>query len=285
MKRSIMKKKNLLTLLVVLVCSIGTSNGQITANSTIRISLDASQMQNVDCNLNGGTVANGRVYMHSGLCTNSQSFCDNQIVAYGGQGWEHIVGNWGMDDGIGLMSGQGNNLWTITFTVYDYYSNNISTGSTAMAQGATPYTIGLVFRNFDGTFEGKDILCNDIFLKDLQTTANAINSSDQTPNSAVSLDILTGLDDLEAVGEVVAYPNPSAEGVNLEYFLGKNMEDIQVRVINPMGQEIAKLFSGSQPAGTHRIHWDGAGAGTGVYFMIIESKGTQLSIEKVSLLR
>lgn len=263
-----------------------TASAQITANSTIKINLNVNAMQNPDCWLDQGVVNNGKVYMHSGLCTSGQSFCASNIIASGSLAWEHVKGNWGLDDGYGLMTNEGNNRWSITFMVYDYYSTNISAGSTAMAPGDTPYQIGLVFRNDDGTVEGKDVQCNDIFIKDLQTTPAAVNSSDLTGNGAVTLDILAGLDDAQGLGEVMIFPNPSNGQVNLEYFLGKSMENVEVKVLNTMGQEVASLFSGSQHAGTHRMVWDGktnqgAAAAAGMYFLSISNKGARLSTQRV----
>lgn len=284
-----MKLKNLLTLGLFSLTAL-TGAAQITASSVVKINLNVNNMPNPDCWLNQGSVTNGRVYMHSGLCTQSQSFCDNNIVASGSLGWEHIRGNWGMDDGVGLMTNEGTNKWSITFTVYDYYSNNISAGSTAMAPGATPYMIGLVFRDQDGTYEGKDVQCNDIFIRNLQTTPEAINSSDLTGNTAVSLDVLAGLDDATSLGAVEVYPNPSSGQINLEYFFGKNMENVQVKVMNMVGQEVADLFTGNQPAGTHRIVWDGMNqAGSpvseGMYLISISAGNLRLSTQKVMISR
>lgn len=282
-----MKKRILLSFLLIFTAST-FSFAQITATSTIRINLNVDNMVNPDCWLNQGVVNNGKVYMHSGLCTQSQTFCDNQISPSGSMAWEHIVGNWGMDDGVGLMTNNGSNQWSIQFVVYDYYSTNISSGSSPMQPGATPYMLGVVFRNDDGSFEGKDVQCNDIFIKDLQSTPAAISSSDLSTNTSVTVDILTGLEDAEAVGEALIYPNPANGEVYLEYFLGKTMENISVSVFNAMGQEVAELYSGPQPAGTHRMKWDGlnaagAPAADGMYFISIFSGDTRLISRKLIL--
>ena len=104
---------------------------------SLTIVYDASQGQS-------GLVGATNVYMHSSY----------EFAPFSGsvQPW---VGNWGEDDGIGQMTNIGNNLWSITINVYDYY--NIPEDS--LVNG-----LFMVFRNADGTLTGKDDAGNDIFL-------------------------------------------------------------------------------------------------------------------------
>jgi len=83
------------------------------------------------------------VYMHSGY----------ELVPFGGV--VEWVGNWGQDDGLGRMTSLGNDTWRIAIQLYDYYS---------IEQGTPVNGLFLVFRNPDGTLEGKDDNGNDIFL-------------------------------------------------------------------------------------------------------------------------
>jgi hypothetical protein len=84
-----------------------------------------------------------KVYMHSGY----------ELAPFGGpQGW---VGNWGQDDGLGEMTQIGPNLWRITIHVTSYYG---------LAPGTNLNGLFMVFRNENGTAEGKDDNGNDIFL-------------------------------------------------------------------------------------------------------------------------
>lgn len=104
---------------------------------SLTIIYDATQGQT-------GLVGATNVYMHSTY----------ESLPFGGPvtPW---VGNWGMDDGLGQMSMSGNNVWSITINVNDYY------GITA---GTPVNGLFMVFRNADGTAEGKDENGNDIFL-------------------------------------------------------------------------------------------------------------------------
>jgi hypothetical protein len=107
---------------------------------SLTIIYDATMGQSTLANLPAGD----RVYMHSSY----------ESVPFGGP-VEPWVGNWGQDDGLGAMTSLGNNLWSITIPVYEYYN----------IQGNDPISgLFIVFRNEDGTRTGKDDAGNDIFL-------------------------------------------------------------------------------------------------------------------------
>ena len=90
-----------------------------------------------------GLVGASTVYMHSGLE-------ENQF----GQ-WEHVTGNWGVDDGVGQMTNIGTDLWSITIHVESYYG---------VVQGTNQEGIFMVFRNADGSATGKDENDDDIYV-------------------------------------------------------------------------------------------------------------------------
>ena len=257
------------------------------SQTLIKISVNSALMQNIDCNLNAGVVPNNKVYMHSGVCVTGQSFCDAQIVPTGGLGWEHVSGNWGMDDNQGVMTNVGSGIWEVTMNVEAYYSNpaNISAQSTPMSSGATPYMIGCVFRSSDGMIEGKDDLCGDIFIKNLQGTPQAVKSADGTPFPAVTVTKLTSLDETEYIKGAKVYPNPTADALNFTYFL-KNYEDqITVKLINPLGQEVARVFEGPQVAGRHELKRDYSNLTPGVYQLVMDNGTSVIFTEKVLIAR
>lgn len=80
---------------------------------------------------------------------------------------EPWVGNWGVNDGVGLMTSLGNNLWEITINVNDYYGIHPDSSINGLF---------MVFRNANGTATGKDDLGNDIF----------VDLSSSIPSSAFS---------------------------------------------------------------------------------------------------
>lgn len=84
-----------------------------------------------------------RVYMHSGV----------QFAPFGvSTNW---IGNWGQDDGVGLMTSLGNNRWRIAINVFNYYG---------ITPGTSINALEIVFRNADGSLEGKDYNNQNIFL-------------------------------------------------------------------------------------------------------------------------
>ncbi len=125
-----------LSLVVDTFTSLGSKNNLLT------LVYDATQGQS---SLAGAS----KVYMHSGLA-------DTTSI---GTSWYNTVGNWGQDDSIGIMKSLGNNKWSITIDVTNYYSLNFMDN---------PKYIGINFRNEDGTSSGRDNSGLDIFV-DIQT--------------------------------------------------------------------------------------------------------------------
>lgn len=106
-----------------------------------------------------------KIYMHSGIVTvNTQNPQSQQ--------WSKVVGNWGKDDGIGLMTKVPNeqDLWQIKLTPNTYYG---------LTSSEFPYWISAVFRSADGSSKGTGTPGNydfgliasnqDYYLKNLTT--------------------------------------------------------------------------------------------------------------------
>ncbi|WCO01268.1 alpha-amylase family glycosyl hydrolase [Psychroserpens ponticola] len=135
-------KKILLLLLLISFYSkaqVSLSVGAIEVDQPVTITLDINNTVDTDCN---GITNPTSVYMHSGIGDNSDAFGFN------------VIGNWGLDDGVGQMTNQGGGIYTITITPQTYYGL-----TQPQADAATQ--IGMVFRNEDGTQELKEDGCND----------------------------------------------------------------------------------------------------------------------------
>lgn len=89
-----------------------------------------------------------KVYMHSGVV----------LAGPEGTAWSNVVGNWGLDDGVGEMTPvEGEpGKWQITLpSIRKYYS----------VEGGEPvFRLGMVFRNAEGTKTGKSETDGDIFV-------------------------------------------------------------------------------------------------------------------------
>ena len=104
---------------------------------SLTIVYDATQGQST---LTGAT----SVYMHSSF--------EYAPLSGAEEPW---VGNWGVNDGLGEMTNIGEDLWSITIHVYDYYGIDPDSSVNGLF---------IVFRNATGTATGKDENGNDIFL-------------------------------------------------------------------------------------------------------------------------
>ena len=110
-------------------------------NQSVTITVDINS-SDTNCN----SISNpDSVYMHAGIGDDSSP-------------WGYsVIGNWGQDDGVGQMSDNGDGTWSITIVPEDYFGLNSSQASSATS-------MGMVFRNEDGTQELKDQGCSDFFI-------------------------------------------------------------------------------------------------------------------------
>ncbi len=74
-----------------------------------------------------------------------------------------------------------------------------------------------------------------------------------------------------------ARPNPARDGTVIAYSLAR-AGTVSLRVFNMLGQQVATLASGPQPAGSHQARWSlrsdqGAPVPNGVYFFQLEAGG------------
>lgn len=119
-----------------------------TADDQIKIVFDASQ---ADAAGTAGLVGADKVYMHSGVVLNET---DNPS----GNDWQHVIGNWGQDDGVGQMNKVAGeeHLWEINLIPRQYYG---------LSDETSVYYLAMVFRNTQGDAEGKGSGGSDIFIR------------------------------------------------------------------------------------------------------------------------
>ncbi len=248
------------------------SGSCLMAQDMLTITLDASQLQNPDCWLDGGAVANDKVYFHSGLCTSNPTFCNDSIQGFNSPIWEHVTGNWGMDDGVGEMTFLGNATWEIKIDLETYHG---------APMGSTPYTMGLVFRNLDGTAEGKDNQCGDIFIRNLNTSnPSVIQGSTGAPMTGVTaVKTVTGIEESAVLASLSLFPNPSQGQVGVRYQLKKPAQDFSATVYNSLGQIVEVLVEGKQAPGQQTLEWQTEA--TGIFYVVLKDGAQVLGWEKV----
>ena len=93
---------------------------------------------------NGGLLGVTPVYTHTGIITQSGL----------PSSWSYVQGNWGQADTNVLMTDLGNNIHEIVIDIDQYYG---------FPNGTNVAKLAFVFRNFDGSLEGKTATMGDIF--------------------------------------------------------------------------------------------------------------------------
>lgn len=151
--------------------TIFPSTFNVTDQITITVSLAAQSC-------NGIPTTAPKVYMHAGAGDDSNAF------GFG------AIGNWGQDDGVGLMTNNGNGTWSITLTPSTYF--NLSA-----TQQANATKLGMVFRNANGSQELKKQLtpsgCGDFIFNIGTFQLNLIspaNNSTTIINSGENINIV-----------------------------------------------------------------------------------------------
>jgi len=294
-----MKKLITLLLLVYISTSISAQKTQI------KVTLDTKKFQNIDCSLGadcaGGPSTLAKVYMHSGLCTSGDIPCKQQITSFNSLVWEHVVGNWGtspQDDGVGLMVAEGNGVYSMTIILEDYFSgplvstawnDNHTIQSTPMPQGDTPYTMGLVFRNPDGLITGRDNMCNDIFVTDLNTTNPQVIQSYNLlpwPNSPVTIErTIIGINEIRNINFFRVVPNPVRDNIYIEFYLNEGTPST-VSLIDNFGKKIATLLEDNLKPGKHIIKGslDALNIASGIYYIVVKTNYSMVT-EKIAVIK
>ncbi len=282
--------KTILSLIVA--CMLFSGVSAQTNTGIIQIVLDKKQIQGT-CNL----AAVDTVYMHSGLgWANTDSI------------WQSIVGDWGVDDGKGLMTNLGNGVFSICFNVKEYYTNLAhpdsthagGEGSGPMPAGATPYNIGAVFRTAScpvsvvtGKPEctadktGKDPNCQNVYILRIDDP-NLMNIQDNVGNPfpaltasyiTVCAGYTTGIESVNTgISDLMTFPAPFTDVVNIKFNLAGATHP-KAEIFDMLGQKVADL-SASITNGQNWLLWKGNDLGgkpvaAGIYtFRISNNNGS-----------
>lgn len=171
-----------------------------------------------------GLVGADKVYMHAGIITSSETGTD----------WQYVVGNWGKDDGIGQMSkvSGAENKWQIKITPKSYFKD--------VPANANWYRIGMVFRNGDGSKEGKAVGGTDIF----------VNFSNEAQS------VLSNEKDFE----LMVYPNPTYGFLKVE----SDEKLKSISLFDSRGQRVLNQTEGAT--------LDLCGLPSGVYLLKVQSE-------------
>ena len=264
----------------------------------------------------GGPSPLGKVYLHGGLCwyngnvgatdygsNPAELFCIQQITPLESQVWQSVVGNWGnnpQDDGVGLMTKIGDGKWRMEIVVEQYFSspqvsveaNGSGVVSQPMNPMATPYTMGIVFRDSSGTISGRDPVGGDIFIWKLNTNTPEIITSQLANwnNGPVYFEYgFVGMDEPQISYNHQVSPNPFSDQVQIRFFLNYAQENFSMDVFDATGRKVKTIHQGQLPAGAQYAFWDGtndlgAKVENGLYYFTMKAANTVVT-DKVILSR
>ncbi|HBF88357.1 MAG TPA: hypothetical protein DDX39_06905 [Bacteroidales bacterium] len=290
----------------------------------VKIILDTKLMSSLDYSLGGGSgvPVTGKVYAHLGLCTcnlsgtgntatrdcadstANEDYCFDQILPYKSNVWQHVVGNWGdtpEDDGVGLMTEEGNGVYSIEFIIENYFSSNlVSVESEAVdvvpsqpwdyEEGGKPYTIGMVFRNEDGTATGRDDLGSDLFIINLLTNPTVIQGSNPSQGFSAITFVVNGVEEVKSNKSYSVYPNPFSNFTTINYYMPKASDNMSMKVYNVVGEEIDILYQGIKEKGNHQIIWKGLSKSgvklpAGIYYYVLNDGNQIITTQKIIISR
>jgi hypothetical protein len=286
----------------------------------MKIVLDTRKFNNINCSLNApcdGVTPTPltKVYMHAGVCWNNagntsdinspgaEIFCIQQISPLNSLVWQSVVGNWGnnpQDDNVGVMVDEGNGIFTKEFDLELYFSSpDVSTETNTLSNppitsmpmnpNATPYTMGLVFRDATGTISGRDSTCNDIFIWKLATTPEVIQSDfSNWTTGPVSFEYgVASVTERDLAYNRQISPNPMNESVQIKFYLAAAQQDFEMNVFDATGRKVKTIYRGQLPIGSQTATWDatddaGNRVEPGMYFFTMRS-GTSVVTDRLVL--
>lgn len=158
-----------------------------TVDDNVTITYDATQG-------NGDLAGITPVYIHSGVIT----------TAGGAGNWQYVFGDWGSSASQYEMTDIGNNQHQMSFNIRTFYG--VPTGEEVVE-------MAFVFRNADGSIEGKTAAGGDIFV--------SVYQSGTTLNTAIA----TPTDDFvfAAINDVIPITGNASVGANLSLYDNGNL--------------------------------------------------------------
>ena len=79
------------------------------------------------------------------------------------------------------------------------------------------------------------------------------------------------------------YPNPFNPSTNIKFFLPKG-SNTTLKIVNILGEEVKTIYKGYLSSGNYKFNFNAAGYGSGVYFVILNTRDSRL-VRKIVLLK
>jgi 1,4-alpha-glucan branching enzyme len=153
-----------------------------TQDDTITITYDATLGT-------AGLIGVSTVYAHTGLITDKSTAPND---------WKFVQGNWGTDDAKVRMTNIGNNKHTLRYHIKTFYG---------LPSNETALKLAFVFRNVDGSKEGKGVGGTDIFVNLSQGGFRVKFDQPSSPQVITVTDTLIISASVSAVSQMNLYKN------------------------------------------------------------------------------
>lgn len=226
----------LLTILLSFTCNIAFSQALVTldppfptSNDGVTLTFNADQGNGGLADLPAGTV----VYAHTGITVD-------------GENWQYVVGNWGTVDNRVAMTRIGNtNQYTLEIgnTIREWYAAN-NNDNAAISAEAEITRLCMVFRNADGSLEGKTTTNGDIFI-DLATSSFSASITSH-PQSSLLLD----------AGETIVFTGQASANAELQF----KLDDVVVGSASASTSLEYSLNTDDLTSGLHTLIFEAAGS-------------------------
>jgi len=104
---------------------------------------------------------------------------------------------------------------------------------------------------------------------------------DESGENIYSYQIINIINNIEQPSQIIknfhlvgAYPNPFNPTTTIIYRIAKTT-DVKLSVYTILGQQVAELVNGKQPAGEYKIQWNAGNFSSGMYFYVLQVEGKQ----------
>lgn len=95
-------------------------------------------------------------------------------------------------------------------------------------------------------------------------------------------DVSVGMDELTRNNRLNIYPNPVTDAGVVSFVLF-NEADVEIRLLNSLGQEMKTIHSGVLQSGTHNLTYETSGMPEGIYFMEVNLDNDR-QVRKISVI-
>jgi hypothetical protein len=83
----------------------------------------------------------------------------------------------------------------------------------------------------------------------------------------------------DRTGLLTIYPNPFSQSTQIS-FTSQDAGYADISIVNLLGSEVARIFSGELDAGEHSFSWDAGGAAAGMYECVVRAGG---EVQRIAL--